>query len=161
MRTYPAGDDDFWRVLLQSVPITNTDKGFERLIDATLSLWKQGLRVSFGPHYAMQAREYKQLLLPPYQFEKPRHWLEIKSPAGLITKAAQDMITAGSYGLALGGEVRQVQQEHYHPKTLGLWTFIGFQDHKTDKGSPRKRRSPLGFMSIRFRTNTTAYSWST
>lgn len=133
----------------QSISITNTDKGLDGLTDATVSLWKQGLRVSFWPHHAMQAREYEQLLLPPYQFEKSRHWLEIKSPTELITKAAQDMIATGGYGVALAGGVQQVQHDN---KTLSLWTFIGFQDHEENKNSSSRKKKKLA----RFRINTTS-----
>lgn len=125
----------------QSLSITHTDKGFDGLTDASISLWKQGLRVSFWPHHPLQAREYEQLLLPPYQFEKSRHWLELKSPTELITKNAQEMIAAHGYGLTLAGGVTKHDQDD--PKTLGLWTFVGYQDQQ----SPKKKLA-------RFRINT-------
>lgn len=125
----------------QSLSITNTDKGFDGLTDATISLWKQGLRVSFWPHHPLQAREYEQLLLPPYQFEKSRHWLELKSPTELITKTAQEMIAANGYGLTPAEGATKHDQDD--PKTLGIWTFVGYQDQK----SPKKRLA-------RFRINT-------
>ncbi|RMZ82270.1 hypothetical protein DV738_g1891, partial [Chaetothyriales sp. CBS 135597] len=63
----------------QAMSITN-DKGFDGLVDATVSLWKQGLRVSFWAHHPVQARAYSQLLLPPYQFDTSgRHWLKMKT----------------------------------------------------------------------------------
>ncbi|KAI0377220.1 hypothetical protein F5Y04DRAFT_292160 [Hypomontagnella monticulosa] len=130
----------------QSVSITNTDKGIDGLTDATVSLWKQGLRLSFWAHHAMQANEYERLLLPPYQFEKSRHWLDIKSPTEVITKAAQDMIAAGNYGVALGGESRR--QDTEDRETLGLWTFVGFQDRQNKSISGKKEKL------ARFRINT-------
>ncbi|KAJ9486472.1 hypothetical protein VN97_g6860 [Penicillium thymicola] len=102
----------------QSISITNTNKGIDRLTDATVDLWKQGLRVSFWAHHRLQKDEYAQLLLPPYQFEKTRHWLELKSPIEQAMKIAQVQ-----YGT-------KAQQEHVDPKSLDMWTFLGFQEHK-------------------------------
>ncbi|EFX04833.1 polyketide synthase [Grosmannia clavigera kw1407] len=119
----------------QSIAITNTKKGVDRLTEAIVELWKQGLRVSFWPHHRMQTSEYGPLLLlPPYQFEKSRHWLELKSP---IEQALQ--------------VVAQVDGGRKHvgavdPKTLPLWTFLGFQDDKKTK----KTKTKLA----RFRINT-------
>ncbi|KAF7181793.1 hypothetical protein CNMCM7691_001090 [Aspergillus felis] len=139
-QTAPAHSDGLH---FQSVSITNTQKGIDRLTDATVDLWKQGLRVSFWPHHRVQSGEYAQLLLPPYQFEKSRHWLELKSPVEQAIKIAQNLI--GSNGLQL--PAGQAQQAQVDPKTLDLWTFIGFQDHKS--GST-KRKTKLA----RFRINT-------
>lgn len=134
----------------QPVALTNTDKGLDGLADATVALWKQGVRLSFWAHHPMQAPEYEHLLLPPYQFEKSRHWLEVKSPTELVRKAAQDMIAAGEYGMALaGGTAQQGQQGQDDPRTLGLWTFIGFEDGQSNKGSGGRKKK-----QARFRINT-------
>ncbi|KAF4965340.1 hypothetical protein FSARC_6855 [Fusarium sarcochroum] len=126
----------------QPVSITNTKKGMDRLTDATTDLWKQGLRVSFWGHHRAQKDEYAQLLLPPYQFEKSRHWLELKSPIEQAVKVAQNMIGSNGRLLATGLAL----QEQVDPKTLDLWTFIGFEDHKKD----HKKKTKLA----RFRINT-------
>ncbi|OQE40936.1 hypothetical protein PENCOP_c005G05090 [Penicillium coprophilum] len=102
----------------QSISITNTNKGIDRLTDATVDLWKQGLRVSFWAHHRLQKDEYAQLLLPPYQFEKSRHWLELQSPIEQALKIAQIQ------------DLSKTQQEHVDPKSLDMWTFLGFQEHK-------------------------------
>ena len=118
----------------QAMSITG-DKGLDGLTDATAALWKQGLRVSFWPHHAEQAQEYTQLLLPPYQFDTAgRHWLDMKSPAGIIEKAGEAIAAARGSGTA--GAAAQ-QQSHQDPKTLGLWSFVGYQDKKGKK--PRFR----------------------
>ncbi|KAK4982560.1 Type I Iterative PKS [Elasticomyces elasticus] len=52
---------------LQAVSITNI-KGFDELTDATVALWKQGLRMAFWAHHQQQTLQYASLLLPPYQF---------------------------------------------------------------------------------------------
>ncbi len=65
----------------QAVNITgDSDNGRQILTNATLSLWKEGLRTTFWAHHRSQTYEYMPLLLPPYQFEKSRHWLEMKAP---------------------------------------------------------------------------------
>ncbi|KAF4454629.1 Conidial yellow pigment biosynthesis polyketide synthase [Fusarium austroafricanum] len=89
------------------------------LTDATVSLQKQGVRVSFWAHHAAQTCGYEGLILPPYQFEKSRHWLELKSSTEAVATEAARL--AGS------------AQTRYHPeevdeKHLGLFTFTGYQD---------------------------------
>jgi acyl transferase domain-containing protein/thioester reductase-like protein/acyl carrier protein len=134
----------------QSVSITNTKKGIDGLTDATVALWKQGLRVSFWAHNPVQTGDYAQLLLPPYQFEKSRHWLELKSPKEEIIKAAEKMIASGSIRQLAGGAATPEEQEQVDPKTLPLWTFVGFQDELANKGSSTKKKAKLA----RFRINT-------
>ncbi|ERF73358.1 hypothetical protein EPUS_08300 [Endocarpon pusillum Z07020] len=95
----------------QSINITG-DNGLQNLIDTTVSLWEEGLLVSFWAHHPSQTYEYAPLLLPPYQFEKNRHWLELKKPEKAITEPAPQL---------------PAQQEEL-PK--GLFTFIGYQDSK-------------------------------
>ncbi|KAK4038293.1 hypothetical protein C8A01DRAFT_37750 [Parachaetomium inaequale] len=114
----------------QAVSITATDTGFDGLTDATVALWKQGLRVSFWAHHALQTLEYAQLLLPPYQFDtSSRHWLPMKSPLEVINKAAKALVEAGYAGAQ--------QQPHQYPSTdpkkLGLWHFVGYQDSNNKK----------------------------
>ncbi|THC94144.1 hypothetical protein EYZ11_006393 [Aspergillus tanneri] len=63
----------------QAMSIT-TDKWLDNLVDATMSLWNAGLNVLFWKHAFVETDNYVPLLLPPYQFEKSRHWLELKEP---------------------------------------------------------------------------------
>ena len=93
----------------QSVNITS-DNGLQNLTDTSVSLWKEGLHVSFWAHHPSQTYEYAPLLLPPYQFEKNRHWLELKKPQMAVAEPASQP---------------QAQQEEL-PK--GLYTFIGYHD---------------------------------
>ncbi|GAM82792.1 Beta-ketoacyl synthase [Dothideomycetidae sp. 11243] len=135
----------------QSVSITNTKNGLNGLTDATVALWKEGLRVSFWAHHKMQVGDYAQLLLPPYQFEKSRHWLEVKSPKEEIIRAAKEMIASGSHGLLLpSGTTLAGQQEHDDPKTMRMWTFMGFQDPTVRTISNKKTKL------ARFRINTSS-----
>lgn len=45
------------------------------LAETTVKLWDCGYKVQFWPFHQTQRFQYSQLNLPPYQFEKPRHWL--------------------------------------------------------------------------------------
>jgi acyl transferase domain-containing protein/thioester reductase-like protein/SAM-dependent methyltransferase/acyl carrier protein len=123
----------------QAVSITSTDTGFDALTDTTVALWRQGLRVSFWAHHALQTLEYAQLLLPPYQFDtSSRHWLPMKSPLEVINKAAKALVDAG-----YAGSTPQQQQPHQDPSTdpkkQGLWHFVGYQDSTNNKKTARFR----------------------
>ncbi|KAJ0416962.1 hypothetical protein BJY00DRAFT_316374 [Aspergillus carlsbadensis] len=48
------------------------------LITTTIGLWKDHIPCEFWGHHALQAKEYSHLFLPPYQFERSRHWMENK-----------------------------------------------------------------------------------
>ena len=63
----------------QPVNIT-TDASCSLLVDTTTKLWRQGQNVTFWAHHKSQISDYTPILLPPYQFEKSRHWLDIKDP---------------------------------------------------------------------------------
>ena len=45
------------------------------LTDVTLDLWKAGYAVQYWLFHRSQKSQYHFLMLPPYQFEKTRHWL--------------------------------------------------------------------------------------
>ncbi|KAL4815105.1 hypothetical protein BDW67DRAFT_191767 [Aspergillus spinulosporus] len=64
----------------QPVSLTGTTQGLPQLADVTISLWKAGLRTAFWLHSTAQTYEYAPIMLPPYQFEKHRHWLDFKPP---------------------------------------------------------------------------------
>lgn len=102
-----SGDHHF-----QAINVTNTSSGLTNLSDATVSLWKNGLDISFWPHNSKQTYSYAPLLLPPYQFEKARHWIEMKKPPK-------------TSGEPTGVEVVKTTVEEL-PKTL--LTFVGHQD---------------------------------
>ncbi|KAL8720574.1 MAG: hypothetical protein Q9225_002593 [Loekoesia sp. 1 TL-2023] len=98
----------------------STGKPLEQLMDITLSLWKAGLRVTYWAHSPSQTYDYAPLLLPPYQFDKQQHWLDLKTPPKTV--AAEQ----GNQAAILTEEL---------PTTL--YTFIGFQDEK--QSHPRFR----------------------
>jgi acyl transferase domain-containing protein len=81
--------------VFQPVNITSGSSPMSQLVDTTMSLWRAGLRVSFWPHSRMQTNEYSPIILPPYQFEKHRHWLQFKPPQLILsapTAASEDLV---------------------------------------------------------------------
>ena len=95
----------------QLVNITH-DNGLQNLADTTLALWKAGLKAEYWPHHALQTYEYGHIFLPPYQFEKIRHWMELKKPQKMVEQSV---------------ETPNVPKEEL---PTGLWTFVGYQDKK-------------------------------
>ncbi|KAM5444215.1 putative PKS/NRPS-like protein biosynthetic cluster [Microsporum ferrugineum] len=91
----------------QSINITS-GKGLQSLIDATISLWKNGLNTTFWPHHSSQTPEYSQILLPPYQFDKTSHWVTLKKPEEAVQKFQNGI---------------QFRDE----PSLGLWKFAGYK----------------------------------
>ena len=62
-------------------PMNLTSEGsWKHLVDATMKIWKEGINVPFWPHHSSETTDYSPLILPPYQFEKARHWLGRKLP---------------------------------------------------------------------------------
>lgn len=90
----------------QGVNITK-EGALSSLADTTVKLWKEGVKVSFLSHHCTQVSEYSALVLPPYQFEKTRHWLEVKKPpkitedngaaATTTTLHSNELVTFASY----------------------------------------------------------------
>lgn len=58
-----------------------TDSATTNLTSTTLNLWKAGVNATFWQHHSSQTSEYPAMLLPPYQFEKSKHWMELKVPS--------------------------------------------------------------------------------
>ncbi|KAF2235726.1 ketoacyl-synt-domain-containing protein [Viridothelium virens] len=121
----------------QAMNLTS-DRGMENLSEATVALWNEGLRFTFWPHHTSQTYEYAPLLLPAYQFEKSRHWLEFMP----VTDA----------------NLRHLQREEpqIHPDIpLGLWTFTGFEDpdqrrarFRINTGTEKYRSFVLGHVAV-------------
>ncbi|KAL9084716.1 MAG: hypothetical protein Q9165_007964, partial [Trypethelium subeluteriae] len=116
----------------QAVNLTNSEKGLDGLTDATLALWRQGLPVSFWAHHSLQTTEYATLLLPPYQFVKARHWLELKSPTNAVTEAATTLAASTRC-------VDMQQQQSVDGNLLRLWSFVGYQEQNGKTNKPRFR----------------------
>ncbi|KAL5355001.1 hypothetical protein BJX96DRAFT_170252 [Aspergillus floccosus] len=107
----------------QGLSVTHCESGLGGLADATVALWKQGLRVTFWAHHQLQASEYPTIVLPPYQFDKSsssRHWLPIQSPLDEINRRLAKARLGQTNPLP--GEADSKQ------RPLALWDFIGYQD---------------------------------
>jgi acyl transferase domain-containing protein len=95
-------------------PVNNTsDSSFQFIVDVTTELWKEGLNVSFWAHHAIQISEYTPLLLPPYQFEKSRHWMELTSAPQLESSVIETIVQTET--------------------SKGLTIFLGYQDEEHRK----------------------------
>ncbi|EHK98549.1 putative Conidial yellow pigment biosynthesis polyketide synthase [Glarea lozoyensis 74030] len=95
----------------QPVNITS-DKGLQNLAEMNVALWKEGSDAQFWPHHNSQTYEYSPLILPPYQFEKSRHWLDLKKPLAAVAEPV----------------VQPEKQDQDIP--TGLYSFVGYQDSK-------------------------------
>lgn len=61
----------------QAITFNNAEAmGF--LADATVNLWNAGHRVKFWPFHSQDRHRFEVISLPPYVFEKSRHWLTWK-----------------------------------------------------------------------------------
>ena len=86
------------------------DSGSQMLTDSFVNLWKEGLVIPHWEHHHTQAHSYSAIILPPYQFEKSRHWLKLKKPQEAT---------------------EQVQSPVKTPREelpTSLYTFVGYQD---------------------------------
>ncbi|PYI32372.1 putative polyketide synthase [Aspergillus indologenus CBS 114.80] len=93
----------------QSINIS-CDNGWNNLVDATMNLWKAGLGVQFWAHQSSQSKEHTILFLPPYQFERSKHWIELKTPPRMISEE----------------NTRTETKEQDLPEKL--FKFVGYQD---------------------------------
>ncbi|KAL4814504.1 hypothetical protein BDW67DRAFT_192176 [Aspergillus spinulosporus] len=73
--------------LVQTVNLTG-ETGTMALADATVSLWKSGHKLQFWPFLRGERACYQPIQLPPYQFEKTRHWLDWKDTVAEQTTVA-------------------------------------------------------------------------
>ncbi|KAI1140804.1 BcPKS19, polyketide synthase [Hypoxylon sp. FL0543] len=81
----------------------------DSLTETTVDLWRFGYAVQYWPFHRSQKPEYEYFSLPPYQFEKTRHWLPF------IGRAPQKQV-----------EIEVANETHE------LFSFIGFKD-KSEK----------------------------
>lgn len=104
----------------QAVNITNCHDGWNKMVDATLTLWRAGVVVNHWCHHPLQAHanpDISPLLLPPYQFDpEARHWIDLKNPPKHATPVA-----------ALQDPRSKLAEED------GLVTFVGYQDGKAER----------------------------
>jgi malonyl CoA-acyl carrier protein transacylase/nucleoside-diphosphate-sugar epimerase/acyl carrier protein/SAM-dependent methyltransferase len=90
----------------------NSNSGLQFLTTATMGLWGEGLsQLTFWAHHRKQTYDYVPMLLPAYQFEKSRHWVELKVPQAIQQATPEN-------------------QDSSDEVANTLWTFAGFQDEK-------------------------------
>ncbi|CAG8220264.1 unnamed protein product [Penicillium salamii] len=115
----------------QAMNIT-TSHAWENLTKATVNLWNAGLNFSFWAHAPAQTNHYKLLLLPPYQFEKTRHWLEYKMPphkGGAVVPVQED-------------RSRTQQRPDY------ILSFEGYQDTEQCNARFRVNTTTPGYLEL-------------
>ncbi|KAI6485398.1 Type I Iterative PKS [Pyricularia oryzae] len=115
----PDGHFKFQPIAITSGgPATKSTKCWDGLVDATLNLWRAGAGPAsqFWAHHPLQARSDPSppLLLPPYQFEPSRHWLDRLPLPGDLPGAAGDEAT-------------------HNASPSGLVCFDGLVDGDSDK----------------------------
>ena len=84
LMTPKATKDRFHAISLTS------ESGVQPLTDATVSLWQSGVKVQFWPYHRLQRHEYEQIFLPPYRFDKHKHWLERRLPSATASTGDQE-----------------------------------------------------------------------
>ncbi|KAL4962179.1 uncharacterized protein BDV14DRAFT_202996 [Aspergillus stella-maris] len=55
-----------------------TNSGLKTITDTTLGLWREHIPCMFWGYHDRQTREFSPVIIPPYQFEKSRHWMDNK-----------------------------------------------------------------------------------
>ena len=68
--------------VFQPIEIMNS-KPQGNLARAFATLWAAGSTAQFWPFHQVQKDRYAWVNLPPYQFEKTRHWIDYKVPTGI------------------------------------------------------------------------------
>ena len=76
---------------LQPIQLGN-DRPTDLLADAVVNLWHEGHSIHFWPYHRSQSNDYVRLNLPPYQFEKPLHWLKWIDHAALPSDASPSKV---------------------------------------------------------------------
>ncbi|KAF2004767.1 ketoacyl-synt-domain-containing protein [Amniculicola lignicola CBS 123094] len=73
----------------------SSNESLDFLADMTVDLWRSGQKVQFWPFHRVQRKCFTHINLPPYQFDKTKHWLEWKEAesAPLPTLATQPSVS--------------------------------------------------------------------
>ena len=71
---------------LQPIDLAST-KAQSNLASASSELWAAGSKAQFWPFHNCQKNSYSWVNLPPYQFEKTRHWIQYKASPKLSSEA--------------------------------------------------------------------------
>ncbi|RYP10954.1 hypothetical protein DL765_007957 [Monosporascus sp. GIB2] len=110
----------------QAMDLTSDDS-WQRLCEATVALWKQGVKVAFWPHHVSQTAQYTPLILPPYQFEKNKHFLPLKTPRRTLAESNKPVPD---------------------PPSCSLFTFMGYSDGTKQSGRFRVESTHETFQEL-------------
>ncbi|KAK2037940.1 ketoacyl-synt-domain-containing protein [Colletotrichum somersetense] len=103
------------------------DDALSSLTDTTVNLWRHGHHIQFWHFHRIQKRSYRALNLPPYRFEKTRHWLDFDLQAGTSSELSKSPAKAPE---------PLVVVEEPEPEPV-LIAFSGFQEDGASR-EPRK-----------------------
>lgn len=96
------------------------DDALNTLASTTVNLWKHGHHVQFWPFHHIHNQDYRALNLPPYQFEKTRHWVTFNLQAEKISDPASALLKTPDRPL--------IEPEPESEPEPELITFSGFED---------------------------------
>ncbi|TVY29662.1 Methylphloroacetophenone synthase [Lachnellula hyalina] len=76
----------------------NGPNAISSVAETVVELWKTGIHVQFWPYHRSERSHFEYKSLPPYQFEKTKHWLPFinqaaPEPAPTVAPATQTIIT--------------------------------------------------------------------
>lgn len=77
----------------------NKPNSTELVVDATTALWAAGHRAQFWNFHRSQRAQYHFLRLPPYAWERNKHWLDLDMSAALPSKKETEMPPAAKVEL--------------------------------------------------------------
>ncbi|KAI9709676.1 MAG: hypothetical protein M1828_002375 [Chrysothrix sp. TS-e1954] len=59
----------------QPMKVPDSSDPHDSMCDVTMSLWREGISASYWSFIGSQEQPYGHIWLPPYQFQKSKHWL--------------------------------------------------------------------------------------
>lgn len=68
--------------------LNNATSAVASVAETVVEMWKAGVSVQYWPYHRSQRSSYAHLSLPPYQFEKTKHWLPFVEPTA--TESAKE-----------------------------------------------------------------------
>ena len=107
-------------------PQLTTPNAAGSLSEITVSLWKAGYNAQYWLFHRSQKQQYQSLSLPPYQFEKFRHWLPYTERTESVAPAAASLQS---------------------PQTHELLSFVAYKD-----GSKNEARFLVDPQNERYRS---------
>lgn len=93
----------------------NKTTSLEQLTDVTINLWNRGHRFQYWNFHRSQQADYEVLRLPPYAFDKHRHWLDlvVHRPETPNTQSCEPMLPPALPATLLSLERSDMQGHHF------------------------------------------------